>query len=42
MIVYWLNIIIIEQNQNTLGIKFHSQPVYDEKYIKTKLKEFSV
>ena len=24
-----------------LGIKFYSQPIYDEKYIKTKLKKFS-
>ena len=24
-----------------LGIKFHSQLVYDEKYIKAKIKEFS-
>ena len=27
--------------KETLGIKFHSQPVYDEKYIKTKRKEFN-
>ena len=24
-----------------LGIKFHSQPIYDDKYIKTKVKTFS-
>ena len=24
-----------------LNIKFHSMPVYDEKYIKTKIKEFN-
>ena len=24
-----------------LSIKFHSMPVYDEKYIKTKIKEFN-
>ena len=25
----------------TLNIKFHSTPVYDEKYIKAKVKEFN-
>ena len=25
----------------TLNIKFHSQPIYDEKYIKTKVKTFN-
>ena len=24
----------------TLNIKFHCQPIYDEKYIKTKIKTF--
>ena len=24
-----------------LNIKFHSEPIYDEKYIKTKVKTFS-
>ena len=27
--------------EKTLNIKFHSQPIYDEKYIKTKVKTFS-
>ena len=27
--------------KKTLNIKFHSMPVYDEKYIKAKLKEFN-
>ena len=27
--------------KNTLNIRFHSQPIYDEKYIKTKVKAFS-
>ena len=27
--------------KKTLGIKFHSQPTYDDKYIKTKAKELS-
>ena len=27
--------------KKTLNIKFHSMPVYDEKYIKTKVKEFN-
>ena len=26
--------------KKTLNIKFHSQPIYDEKYIKTKVKTF--
>ena len=27
--------------KKTLTIRFHSQPIYDEKYIKTKLKSFN-
>ena len=27
--------------KETLSIKFHSTPVYDENYIKTKVREFS-
>ena len=27
--------------KKTLNIKFHSQPIYDEKYIRTKLKTFN-
>ena len=27
--------------KNTLSIKFHSKPVYDKKYIKTKVKTFN-
>ena len=27
--------------KKTLSIKFHSQPIYDEKYIKTKVKTFN-
>ena len=27
--------------ENTLNIKFHSMPVYDEKCIKAKIKEFN-
>ena len=27
--------------KNTLGIGFHSQPIYDDKYIKTKKKAFN-
>ena len=27
--------------KKTLNIKFHSQPIYDEKYIKTKVKTFN-
>ena len=32
---------IWDKIKNTLNIKFHSMPVYDEKYIKAKLREFS-
>ena len=28
--------------KNKLNIKFHSMPVYDEKYIKTKVREVNV
>ena len=27
--------------KKSVGIKFHSQPIYDSKYIKTKVKTFS-
>ena len=27
--------------KNSLNTRFHSQPIYDEKYIKTKVKTFS-
>ena len=27
--------------KKTLGIRFHSQPIYDDKYIKTKVKTFN-
>ena len=30
-----------EKIKETLNIKFHSMPIYDEKYIKTKLREFN-
>ena len=39
--------VLIKYNENrdnikkTLNIKFHSMPVYDEKYIKVKVKEFN-
>ena len=29
---------IWDKIKTTLGIRFHSQPIYDEKYIKTKVK----
>ena len=32
---------IWDKIKETLSIKFHSMPVYDEKYIKTKVREFS-
>ena len=28
--------------KNTLNMKFHSMPVYDEKYTKAKVREFNV
>ena len=31
---------IWDKIKNKLNIKFHSKPVYDEKYIKAKLREF--
>ena len=31
---------IWDKIQNKLSIKFHSTPVYDEKYVKTKVREF--
>ena len=31
---------IWEKIKNKLSIKFHSMPVYDEKYVKTKVREF--
>ena len=42
MIVYWLNIIKIwNKIKKTLNMKFHSNPVYDEKYIKAKVREYN-
>ena len=31
---------IWDKIKNKLSIKFHSTPVYDEKYVKTKVREF--
>ena len=31
---------IWDKIKNKLNIKFHSKPVYDEKYIKAKVREF--
>ena len=31
----------MEQCQKDINIKFHSMPVYDEKYIKAKVREFN-
>ena len=33
--------IILDKIKETLNIKFHSMPVYDEKYIKAKVREFN-
>ena len=32
---------IWDEIKNKLKIKFHSMPVYDEQYIKTKVREFN-
>ena len=32
---------IWDKIKNTLKIKFHSMPIYDEKYIKAKIREFN-
>ena len=32
---------IWDKIKETLSIKFHSMPVYDEKYIKAKVREFN-
>ena len=32
---------ICDKIKETLNLKFHSMPVYDEKYIKTKVREFN-
>ena len=39
--VYFQYTEIWNKIKNSLNVRFHSQPVYDEKYIKTKVKEFS-
>ena len=31
---------IVDVIKNKLGIKFHSEPVYDKAYIKAKVREF--
>ena len=31
---------ILDKIKNKLNIKFHSKPVYDEKYLKVKIREF--
>ena len=32
---------IWNKNKDLLGVKFYSEPIYDDKYIKTKVKTFS-
>ena len=32
---------IWEKIKETLNVKFHNMPVYDEKYIKAKIREFN-
>ena len=45
--LFWLNNEVWEEYQHIwdvikdkLGIKFHSEPVYEYKYLKTKVREF--
>ena len=32
---------ILNEIKDILNVKFHSQPIYDDKYIKTKVKTFN-
>ena len=41
MKVYFLNVIKYGTKLKTLNIKFHIQIIYDEKYIKNKVKTFN-
>ena len=41
MIVFQLNKIKFGTILKTLNIKFHSMPVYDEEYVKAKVREFN-
>ena len=40
MMMGWINT-IWDKIKETLNIKFHITPVYDEKYIKSKVREFN-
>ena len=39
--VYWIDKMKFGTRLETLNIKFHSMPVYDENYIKAKVREFN-
>ena len=39
--VYLKYIEIWNKIKNSLNLKYHSQPIYDDKYIKTKVKTFN-
>ena len=42
MKVYILNILkFVKKIKMSLNTRFHSQPIYDDKYIRTKVKRFS-
>ena len=42
MIGNWFNIVKFgTKSKNTLSIKFHRMPVYDERYMKAKVKELN-
>ena len=41
MMMSWINTITFGNIKEKLSIKFHSMPVYDGKYIKTKVRVFS-
>ena len=41
MVAYWLNIVMFGTKFKKIkGIKFRSNPVYDEEYIKAKVKKY--
>ena len=41
--LFWLKMMKCGENviKNKLGIKFHSEPVYEYKYLKAKVREFN-
>ena len=35
-----MNVEVWDVIKNKLGIKFHSEPIYEKKYLKAKIREF--